>query len=534
MDRPGAYRLRHSGIQRRTPIHIEQVRTNTRMMMRPQLLPDDPLNRDLLEQVHPADWPNPEPQKNYNLVVIGGGTAGLVSAAGAAGLGAKVALVERALLGGDCLNHGCVPSKALIRSARVFGELRNAGSLGIKVSGLETDFPEVMKRVRAVRARISRHDSAERFKGLGVDVFLGEGRFSDARSVEVGGRKLNFSKAVIATGTRPVAPPIPGLDKAGFLTNETLFSLTELPRSLAIIGAGPIGCEMAQAFSRFGCQVTLLEIADEILIKEDQDAAKIVRKSLEESGVKIFLGVKLEKVENTGDGRKQLFLNGASDEPLTVSEILVSAGRLPNVEGLNLEAAGVKHDRAGVTVNDLLQTSNSRIFAAGDVCMPFKFTHAADFAARTVIQNSLFMGRKKLSALTIPWVTFTDPEIAHVGLNERDAGTRNIPVDVYRKDFKDVDRAITDGEEEGLVKIITRKGSDRILGATIVAPHAGEMIGELSLAMSQGIGLGRMATAIHPYPTQAESIRQLGDAYNRTRLTPLVKSLFSRWMAWTR
>jgi pyruvate/2-oxoglutarate dehydrogenase complex dihydrolipoamide dehydrogenase (E3) component len=491
---------------------------------------------ELVANVHPPDWRPPIPAPRYNLVVIGGGTAGLVTAAGAAGLGARVALIERHLLGGDCLNVGCVPSKCVIRSSRVVGDLRVAASLGVRLPGaVEVDFGAVMERMRGVRARISHHDSARRFSGLGVDVFFGDGRFTGRDTVEVNGASLRFKKAVIATGARARHPMIPGLAEAGFLTNETVFELTERPRRLAVIGAGPIGCELAQAFRRLGSEVTLFHTGGHILNREDTGAAEIVQRAFIDEGIRLVLGAKLARVERAAAGKVLHAETPAGPVSVIVDEILVGAGRVPNVDGLGLEAVSVAYDsREGVTVDDRLQTSNPRIYAAGDVCMAAKFTHAADFAARTVIQNALFLGRKKLSALTIPWCTYTDPEIAHVGLHEHQAAKRGIALDTYVRPFSEVDRAMADGEEEGFVKVHVRKGTDKIVGATIVARHAGEMIGELSLAITAGIGLGRLASVIHPYPTQAEAIRQVGDMYNRTRLTPKVKRLFAAWLRWTR
>ncbi len=500
------------------------------------IAPMDEHNKTLVSNTHPPDWVNPEPASRYNLVVIGAGTAGLVTAAGAAGLGAKVALIEKHLLGGDCLNVGCVPSKSLIRSSRAYADVRDAHEFGVRVpDGVEVDFPAVMERMRRLRSRISHNDSAQRFQQLGVDVFLGEGHFKEPDTIEVGEKTLRFKKAVLATGARAAAPPIPGLAEAGYLTNETVFSLTELPRRLAVIGAGPIGCELAQAFRRFGSEVSILEMQPQILTREDQDAAQIVQRSFLRDGVNLVLGCKILGVEKrNSDKIIQLECEGECRD-LPVDEILVGVGRAPNVAELNLEAAGVKYDeRKGVQVNDYLQTSNPRIYAAGDICFPYKFTHTADALARIVIQNTLFLGRKKASALTIPWCTYTDPEIAHVGMYEKDALARDIPVDTFLRPLKEVDRAILDGEEEGWVKIHVKKGTDKILGATMVARHAGEMISEITLAMVANTGLGTLASVIHPYPTQAEAIKQAGDNYNRTRLTPLVKRVFSRWLAWTR
>lgn len=501
-----------------------------------EVLPRDEHNAQLVGNVHPPDWANPDPAPRYNLVVIGAGTAGLVTAAGAAGLGAKVALVERHLMGGDCLNVGCVPSKAVIRASRVPAEIREAARFGTSVpEGVRTDFGAVMERMRRIRAGISKHDSVTRFRSLGVDVFLGDAKFSGPDTVTVAGKTLRFKRAVIATGARAAAPAIEGIEQAGYLTNETVFSLTELPRRLVVIGAGPIGCELAQAFRRLGSQVTLLEVAEHILIREDQDAARILADSMARDGVDVRLSTTVQRV-TVENGTKLVHLrNGDTDEAIPADHILIGVGRAPNVEGLNLEAVGVKYDvKKGVQANDRLQTTNPRIYACGDVCLPYKFTHTADATARIVIQNALFFGRKKASTLVIPWCTYTSPEIAHVGLYERDAKTKGIATDTYHIPFSLVDRAITDGEEEGFVKVLTRKGTDKILGATIVAQHAGEMISEITLAMTNRIGLSGIAAAIHPYPTQAEAIKKAADAYSRTRLTPFVRRLFDSWLAWTR
>ena len=498
--------------------------------------PRDEHNRALESLVHPSGWTNPRPQPVYNLVVIGGGTAGLVCAAGAAGLGAKVALIERDFLGGDCLNFGCVPSKALLRAGRAAAAVRDAGEFGVHVpDGTRVDFGQVMERMRRLRASIAPNDSARRFRDLGVDVFLGQGRFTDAHTVEVGGERLSFVKAVIATGARAAAPPIEGLETVRYLTNETIFSLTELPGRLAVIGTGPVGCELAQAFARFGSEVLLVDSSRGLLPKEDQDAAEIVRQALLKDGVKLLCCGKEVRVSGADGDKIRLVADskaGSYDE--IVDELLIAVGRKPNVEGLGLEEAGVAFSAKGVQVDDHLRTTNPDIFAAGDVCSPFQFTHAADFMARTVLRNALFKGRAKVSALTIPWCTYTEPEIAHVGLGERDATERGIEVDTFTRSLGEVDRAILEGHTDGFVRVHVRKGTDRIVGATIVANNAGDMISEISLAMTNGLGLGKIANTIHPYPTQGEAIRQVADAYNRGRLTPLVKSLFGYWLSWQR
>ena len=499
--------------------------------------PDTEENRTLVDNVHPSDWTNPVPAERYNLVVIGAGTAGLVSAAGAAGLGAKVALIEREFLGGDCLNVGCVPSKGIIRPARAIHDARTAGEFGVGgAEHLSIDFGKTMERMRRIRADISENDSVHRYsEKLGVDVFLGEGRFAGPDVIEVNGTRLRFQRAAICTGARAAAPPVPGIEEAGYLTNETVFSLTELPGRLAVIGGGPIGCELSQAFGRLGSRVTLFEMGSHILPREDPDAAGIVQDAFVAEGVDLILNAKVVEVSTEG-GEKILHVEQeGSKREIRVDEIVVGIGRAPNVDGLNLESAGIAyHPRRGVQVNDKLQTSNPRVYAAGDICFPYKFTHTADALARILIANALFLGRQKSSTLVVPWCTYTDPEIAHVGMYEADAKERGIPVVTLTVPLSDVDRALLDGEAEGFARVHLRKGSDKILGATIVASHAGEMINEFSLAITAGLGLSAIGKTIHPYPTQGEVIKKLADAFNRTRLTPTVKKILSGWLRWQR
>jgi pyruvate/2-oxoglutarate dehydrogenase complex dihydrolipoamide dehydrogenase (E3) component/uncharacterized membrane protein YdjX (TVP38/TMEM64 family) len=500
-----------------------------------EVAPDDAHNRALVAHVHPSDWVNPRPGGRYNLVVIGGGTAGLVSAMGAAGLGARVALVERHLLGGDCLNYGCVPSKALIRAARAAFDARHAGTFGVRAGETgAVDFAVAMDRMRRLRAGIAHHDSAKRFADAGIDVFLGGAKFVSPDEIEVAGARLRFSRAVIATGARAAVPPIPGLLDAGFLTNESVFSLTSLPRRLAVVGAGPIGCELAQAFRRFGSDVTLVGKHEQLLPREDPDAAAILHEQLVDEGVVLILGANVKRVTTGADGKRLSFERGRGLEDLVVDEILVAVGRAPNVEGLGLETAGVAFGRSGVEVDDHLRTANPRIFAAGDICSPYKFTHAADAMARTVLQNALFMGRKRASKLVIPWSTYTDPEIAHVGLPAREATAQGISVKTFTVPLADVDRAVLDGETIGFARLHVDEGDGRILGATVVARHAGEMIGEAALAITEGLSARSLSTAIHPYPTQSEVWKRLGDQYSRTLLKPWIRRLLERYLAWRR
>ncbi len=499
------------------------------------IFPQTEENHALVENVHPGGWLNPEPAHCYNLVVIGAGTAGLVCAAGSASLGAKVALIESHLLGGDCLNYGCVPSKGIIRSGRAIYEARHGDDFGVTGGdGISIDFAAAMARMRRIRAGLSRHDSARRFRDeLGVDVFFGSGSFTGAGTIGVEGKTLCFKRAVICTGARAAPPPFPGFAEAGYLTNETVFSLTELPRSLAVIGSGPIGCELAQTFARLGSRVTIVERGSHILPREDRDAADIVKNAFIRDGVQLALDTKTISASRKGDKKVITAEHGGKVIEIAVDEILVGVGRAPNMEGLGLEAAGIAYDpQQGVKVDELLRTSNLRVFAAGDICFPYKFTHTADALARIVIANALFMGRQKSSALVVPWCTYTDPEVAHVGMYEQEAIDRGIPVATLTVPLADVDRAVLDGESEGFARVHLKKGSDRILGATIVACHAGEMISEVTLAMSSGLGLSAIGRTIHPYPTQAEAIKKLADAYNRTRLTPFVQKILAAWLKW--
>lgn len=495
---------------------------------------NDTYSDNKLDQlVAPSDWVNPTPQSRYHLVVIGGGPAGLVAAAGAAGLGAKVALIERHRLGGDCLIHGCVPSKALLKSARMAANVRDAKRFGIEVpDGMRVDFAAVMQRMRDLRLSLAPNDAAERFRGLGVDVFFGEGRFVGADTITVSGQSLRFRRAVIATGSRPTIPTISGLRENGFFTNETIFSLNELPKQLTVLGAGPIGCELAQAFARFGSRVTLIASGPSILPKEDPVAAMLVESAMQSEGVEILRNSRLERIERTENGT-QLWLEPNIGVRGTEA-LLVAVGRTPNVDSLELNKAGIDFDpRDGVIVDDHFRTSNPRVFAAGDVCSKFKFTHAADAMARIVLQNALFPGRGKGSSLVIPRCTYTDPEIGTVGLTEAEARDRNIAVDVLIEELAHNDRAVLDGDTEGFAKVLLKRGTDQIVGATMVASNAGDMLNELTLAMTAKLGLSTLAKTIHPYPTQTEVIKRLADQFQRRRLTPTVKKWFARWFAWT-
>ena len=494
-----------------------------------RMAPFDEHNQELVANVHPHDWANPQPGGRYNLVAIGAGTAGLVSAAGAAGLGARAAVIERHLMGGDCLNVGCVPSKGVISAARAWHAARRASSeFGGPTCGDDADFGAAMERMRRLRAGISHHDSVERFARLGVDVYLGQARFTGSDTIEVDGRQLRFRRAVIATGGRAAAPPIPGLDEIDYLTNETIFSLTELPARFGVIGGGPIGCEIAQSWARFGSRVTLFDIADHVLPREDPDAAAVVQESLVGDGVELVLKARINTVAASGDTKLVRYeLDDGVAREIEVDALLVAVGRKPNVEDLGLDAAGVNYGARGVEVDDFLRTSNRRVYACGDVASRYQFTHTADAQARIVIQNALFHGRARASKLVVPWCTYTSPEIAHVGMYESDARAAGHAVTTITIPLSEVDRAVLDGEDQGFLRVHHEKG--RILGATMVAEHAGDMIGELALAITAGIRLSKISATIHPYPTQAEVIRKVGDAYRRTGLTPLTKRLLRFW-----
>jgi pyruvate/2-oxoglutarate dehydrogenase complex dihydrolipoamide dehydrogenase (E3) component len=510
----------------------------------PLILPNDEYNRQLVGNVHPSNWVNPEPTGRYNIVVIGAGTAGLVTAVIAAGVGAKVALVERHLMGGDCLNVGCVPSKGLIRAARAWSDLKHTEAFGLHIPpGVKYDFGQAMARMRRLRARISHNDSAHRYKALGVDVFIGNARFVGPDIVEVmgsaGDRTLTFAKGAICTGARASDPSIPGLQETGYLTNETVFSLTELPPRLGVIGAGPIGCELAQAFARFGSQVYLVEAEHGILPNEDRDAAEIVQKSMERDGVTLLCCGKDLTVLRAEDGKRLTVGSHGRQYDVAVDEILVGVGRTPNVDGLGLEGVGVEYDKTGVRVNQRLQTTNPRIFAAGDICSQYKFTHAADAMAQIVIQNALFphplgLGYANVDSLIMPWCTFTEPEIAHVGLYEADAKKKGIEVETYTFKLEEVDRAILDGEEEGFARVHIRKDSDKILGATIVAARAGDMINEFSVLMKAGVGAKTIAGTIHPYPTQAEVNKKVVNLWRKAHFTQRTKNTLIKLFAWMR
>lgn len=508
------------------------------------LLPDDEYDRILTENVHPPAWVNPQPAGRYNIVIVGAGTAGLITAVVGASLGAKVALIEKDLMGGDCLNVGCVPSKAVIRAARAWADLRQAVDFGLGIPhGVTYDFAAVMSRMRKLRARISRNDSAHRYAKLGVDVFIGHGRFSAADTIEVegqaGNRSLAFARAAVCTGARASAASIPGLKEAGYLTNESVFSLTQLPRRIGVIGAGPIGCELAQAFARFGSQVHLIETMHGVLPSEDRDAAEVLERQMAKDGVTLRCCSRELEIVKTADGKRMTGRSHDGEYEVTVDEILVGVGRTPNIEGLRLERAGVMFSGSGVSVDSRLQTTNPRIFAAGDVCSRYKFTHAADAMAQIVVQNALFphpfgLGYASMDSLIIPSCTYTEPEIAHVGLYEKEARAKGLDVETYTFNLDEVDRAVLDGQEQGFARIHLRKNTDKLLGATIVAAHAGDLINEFSVLMKTGAGIKTIAATIHPYPTQAEVNKKVVNLWRRAHFSPAIKNTLTRLFAWMR
>ena len=456
-----------------------------------------------------------------------------MAARSAAALGARVALIEKNLLGGVSLNNGCVPSQALIRTSRLYADMRNAQIYGAqKPKHIEVDFTLAMERMRRVRARVGRPDSAQRITAEGIDLFFGTARFAGADRVEVDGVSLQFNKALIATGTRSLLPSIPGLDDAGYLTNESLFDLTSLPKSLLVIGGGPVGCQVAQALCRFGCRTILTHAEPLFLPKEERDAAQLLAEALARDGVEIHLNTRAVSVRVEGAKKIIETVNDGNVATIEVDEILTGIGRLPALSGLNLEAAGVVYDTdKGVVVDDFLRTSNRRVFAAGDVCLEHQYTDTAEASALIVFRNALCFGRERLSTLTIPWCTYTDPEIAHVGLYVKQAREQGIPVKTFTVPMHEVDRSVADGEESGFVKIHVRDGSDEILGATVVARHAGEMINDLSLAIVCGVGLGSIANVIHAYPTQAEGIKKAAMSYARGQPPRWIARLCRLWFA---
>jgi pyruvate/2-oxoglutarate dehydrogenase complex dihydrolipoamide dehydrogenase (E3) component len=460
----------------------------------------------------------------YDLCVIGGGAAGLVVAAGGAGLGAKVLLVEKHRLGGDCLYYGCVPSKTLLKSAKVFRQRQAAAAdlygLPAPAASGPARIPDVMRRVQQVIASIEPHDSPERFRSLGVEVLLEGGKFIDPRTFEAGGRKITARRFVLATGSRPVLPPIPGLDRVPCLTNETVFSLGEDVPSLVVVGAGPIGCELAQAFARLGTRVAVIAREPRVLMREDADAAAVVQASLEHDGIAFELGATPVEVSGT-TGRITTRFERAdgSTDTIESTHLLVAAGRAINTEGLGLAEAGVEVIKGRITNDERLRTTNHDIFVAGDAAGRQQFTHVAEHHAGVVLRNALFHLPAKVESRVVPWCTFTEPEIARVGLSEAEASAQGLAFESYRFDFADLDRARAEGETDGFARILTdRKG--RLLGATLVGAHAGEAIAEYALAMAKKMKASDISGVIHVYPTFAQINRRVADQRLKASLTP--------------
>ena len=456
---------------------------------------------------------------DYDLVVIGGGTAGLVAAAGGASLGAKVALVEKNKLGGDCLNYGCVPTKALIKSAKVASLMRRAPEFGLGKVDVEVDFPAVMSRMRSVIAKAGEADSPDRFRKLGVEVILEEARFENPTEVSVNGRRLRSRSVVLATGSYAKPPPIKGLEEAGYLDHISILELEKLPRSMVVIGSGPIGTEFTQMFARFGCRINLISSSPDPLPKEEPEVSAALRKFLEEDGVKVHGGVRAESVR-VEDGEKVVTVkNKNSGDTFEVrgEEILVAAGRAPSVNGLNLEGVGIAIGDNGVKVDEYLQTTAKNVYASGDITGKLLFTHAAEHQSRTALSNALLPIKRKVDYDAFPWATFTDPEVARVGLTEQQAREQHDDVKVFSFSFKDLDRAICDGEAQGFIKMVTDK-SGGILGGHIIGPDAGNYIAEVVLAMRKGISAGELSQTVHVYPTLSESVKKAGDGYYREKL----------------
>jgi dihydrolipoamide dehydrogenase len=454
---------------------------------------------------------------DYDIVVIGGGAAGLTVASGSVKFGLKVALIEKEKLGGDCLYYGCVPSKTLIHSAKVASLIRRAKEFGLNETPLSFDFANVIGHVWDVIHKIGEHDDPERFKKMGVDVIFGEPRFLSSEQIEIGGRQIKSKKFVISTGSRSFTPPIEGLKEAGFISHVEVFHLKTLPQSLIVIGAGPIGMEMCQAFKRFGTDVSVIEMLDRILAIEDEDVSKALEASLTKEGIRFFTGTKAKRVF-TENGKKVVLCERNGQElAIRSDEILVAVGRTPNVEGMNLEAAGVEYNRKGIVVNEKLQTTAKNIWACGDVAGPYLFTHMAENQAGIVVRNAVLRLPVKMDYSVVPWTTFTDPEVAHAGMTEAEAKKKGIKYSVYKHHYGDVDRAVTEVEGEGFIKIITTGWKGKIIGAHIIGPHAGELIPELVIAIKNGLTVKDISSTIHVYPTLALGTRQTTDLYFRQK-----------------
>jgi pyruvate/2-oxoglutarate dehydrogenase complex dihydrolipoamide dehydrogenase (E3) component/uncharacterized membrane protein YdjX (TVP38/TMEM64 family) len=487
-----------------------------------------------------ARWPRPA-RFDCNLVVIGAGSAGLVSAYIAAAVKAKVTLIEKHRMGGDCLNTGCVPSKALIKSARLLAQMRRSEEFGIRKASAEFDFADVMERVQRVIQTVEPHDSAERYRGLGVECIEGEAKITSPWTVEVkdasGMRTLTTRAIVIAAGARPFVPPIPGIEDVGYVTSDTVWALRQLPKRLVVLGGGPIGSELTQCFARFGSQVTQVEMLPRILIREDPEISELVARQFRKEGITVLVNHKAKafRVEN---GEKVLIAeSGGRDVRIPFDQLLCAVGRIANTSGYGLEALGIPLSKTRtVESNEYLQTIYPNIYACGDVAGPYQFTHTASHQAWYAAVNALFGRFRKFKAdySVIPWATFTDPEIARVGLNETEAKEKSIPYEVTTYGIDDLDRAIADGEAHGVVKVLTVPGKDKVLGATIAGEHAGDLIIEFIAAMKHGIGLNRILGTIHIYPTLAEANKYAAGAWKRAHAPAGILKWLERYHAWMR
>lgn len=481
-------------------------------------------------------WKRPR-RFERNLVLIGAGTAGLVSALVAAKAGALVTLVESREMGGDCLNTGCVPSKALIHAARLVAQAREAERMGLLAAAGPVDTAAAFRHVRASIEAVAPHDSAEQYRALGVDVRHGAARITSPWTVEVGGEVLTTRAIVIATGAEPVVPPIPGLDATGYLTSETLWRMQQAPRRLLILGGGPIGCELSQAFARLGSDVTLVQQGEHLLEREDEEVAALVRRQLEQDGVRVLTGHKAVAAEIVDGNRAMLLEQKGRQARVPFDTLLVAVGRKPRTSGFGLEELGIRTGAKGtVETNAYLQTLHPNIYACGDVAGPWQFTHAAAYQAWHAAVNALFgsLYRIRPDPSFMPAVTYTEPEVGRIGLNEREARAGNVPYEVIHHDLGELDRAIVDEARAGFVKVLTAPGKDRILGATVVAPRAGEMLAEFALAMRRDIGLKKLFSLVHAYPTYAEANRDTAGAWRQAHMPERLLPWLQRFHAWRR
>ena len=470
---------------------------------------------------------------DYNIIVVGAGSAGLVSSYIAAAVKARVALIEGHRMGGDCLNTGCVPSKALIRSAKILSYAKRAKEFGFKKAEITFDFQDVMQRVHRVIKAIEPHDSRERYTRLGVDCIEGTAKITSPHSVAVNGKTLRARAIVVATGARPIVPPIPGLDTIDYLTSDNLWNLKELPKKLLVLGGGPIGSEMAQAFSRLGADISLVEMSPQILIREDEEVIKLVTEKFTKEGIKVLVNHKAKEFK----GNTLICEHQGEDVEIAFDKVIIALGRRANVTGFGLEELGVDIGKRGTIVaNPFLQTNMPSIYVCGDVTGPYQFTHTAAHQAWYASVNALFSPFKKFKVdySVIPWATFTDPEVARVGLNEKDAKAANIPYEVTTYGIDDLDRAIADSEAHGFVKVLTVPGKDKILGVTILGTHAGDLIAEYILAMKHGIGLNKILGTIHIYPTLAEANKYAAGAWKRAHVPAFAMKILEKFHAWRR